>query len=399
MFKYIKEEVRSLKGSWGYLLLVLIPILRKTVFNRARDMNDYNVVDGNASVAIVMVFITVFLLLTKQKELKLYWKSNKTFINYYLFALASVIWAGLDSIPIAGFKAVEVLSSYLLMLLIMVRIGDAFQNFRFILFSLSFLNTIYLIRLAGHNNAYPLLGITELLLVLGALRYRILRFRQVWHHLLIAIPTIILSTSSASWLSLIIGLFFLYSQGRRGWKLWHSILVAGVFYLLWMTFEETIFHIVWGNKSKEMIESGTGREQLWKAYIEGWKESPIIGHGFIVGEKGAVAAHYIAFATNTAHNMMISVLVNTGLIGMALWLMFLWKQCRICWVESTKKNPYALACFPAFVAMCVNANSFPVIGSEWSPVSPPIYALIIFIFLYVPQYRTKGIGNGIQNSW
>lgn len=50
-----------------------------------------------------------------------------------------------------------------------------------------------------------------------------------------------------------------------------------------------------------------------------------------------------------------------------------------------KKNPYALTCFPAIIAMFVNANSFPVIGSEWSPVSPPIYALIIFIFVYIKK--------------
>jgi len=114
-------------------------------------------------------------------------------------------------------------------------------------------------------------------------------------------------------------------------------------------------------------------------------ESPVIGHGFIVGEKGAIAAKYIAFATNTAHNMMISVLVNTGLVGLFIWLYFLWKQCLICWSYSLKKNSYALTCFPAIIAMFVNANSFPVIGSEWSPVSPPIYALIIFIFVYIKQ--------------
>ena len=72
------------------------------------------------------------------------------------------------------------------------------------------------------------------------------------------------------------------------------------------------------------MESGSGREALWMAYLRGWLESPLVGHGFIVGEKGAVAAKYIAFATNTAHNMMISVLINTGLVGMAFWIAFLY---------------------------------------------------------------------------
>ena len=97
----------------------------------------------------------------------------------------------------------------------------------------------------------------------------------------------------------------------------------------------------------------------------------------------------MAFATNTAHNMIISVLVNTGLIGLALWIFFMWKQCKICLKYSYRKNKYALTCFPAIVAMLVNANSFPIIGSEWSPTSVPIYALLIFVFVYIPLSQSE----------
>ena len=214
-------------------------------------------------------------------------------------------------------------------------------------------------------------------------------WKQMQHHIIIAIVTMILGTSTASWISLIIGLFFFFSSSKKGVNVGQAIGIGVLFYGIYQLFGDMIYDIVFGNKTQEMIENGSGRKALWMAYIQGWLESPIIGHGFIVGEKGAIAAKYIVFATNTSHNMIISVLVNTGLIGLGLWIAFMWKQCQICWYYSLRKNAYALACFPAIIAMFINANSFPVIGSEWSPTSIPIYALLIFIFVYIPQSYKK----------
>lgn len=390
MIDSIKEELRLLRSlGWWYLAILFIPILRKTVFNRARNMKDFAVVDTSALLAIVFTVITLYVVWTKWEVIKIYYSENKSFIYYYGFCIISILWAGLSSAPLIGYKAVEVLASFLFIIILMDKIQNVRESFRFILSFFSLLNIIYLIFIHGHDNAFPLLGITQLLLVLGAIKYNVFSKNEMMHHLLISIATIIIGTSSASWISLIIGIVFLLGAKKSGIKVGIMIITAILFYAVWNMFEDTISHIIFGNKSLDAIRTGTGRQQLWEAYLKGWKESPWLGYGFIVGEKGAIASRYILFATNTAHNMMISVLVNTGIIGMAFWLMFLWKQCRICWVNSLRENPYALICLPTLIAMFVNANSFPVIGSEWSPVSPPIYALIIFVFSFIPYYQKE----------
>lgn len=389
MLSYIKNELRPLKKQSLFLSLIVICILRKTLFNRARDMDAYSSVDASASVAILMTAILGALLFTKMGEIKREINDSSPFLYYYYFAAVSVLWAGLQSLAVAGYKAVEVIVSFLAIIFIMHNLKTIKERFSFILVSLTFCNVIYLIMFLrsglGHDNAFPLLAITEMLLLLGSVRYNIFKYKQLKHHFIVSALTIVLGTSTASWMSLIIGLFFFFSTSRKGINLGLALVVAVLFYGAYQLWGDIIYSIVFGHKSQEMIESGSGRRELWEAYIEGWKDSPLVGYGFIVGEKGAIASRYIAFATNTAHNMMISVLINTGLIGLFIWLYFLWKQCWICWKYSLRKNPYALTCFPAIIAMFVNANSFPVIGSEWSPVSPPIYALIIFIFVYIKQ--------------
>lgn len=389
MLSYIKNELRPLKKQSLFLSLIVICILRKTLFNRARDMDAYSSVDASASVAILMTAILGALLFTKMGKIKREINDSSPFLYYYYFAAVSVLWAGLQSLAVAGYKAVEVIVSFLAIIFIMHNLKTIKERFSFILVSLTFCNVIYLIMFLrsglGHDNAFPLLAITEMLLLLGSVRYNIFKYKQLKHHFIVSALTIVLGTSTASWMSLIIGLFFFFSTSRKGINLGLALVVAVLFYGAYQLWGDIIYSIVFGHKSQEMIESGSGRRELWEAYIEGWKDSPLVGYGFIVGEKGAVASRYIAFATNTAHNMMISVLINTGLIGLFIWLYFLWKQCWICWKYSLRKNPYALTCFPAIIAMFVNANSFPVIGSEWSPVSPPIYALIIFIFVYIKQ--------------
>lgn len=403
MWKYIKAEIRPLKGQGLYLFLIIITILRKTLFNRARDMNAYASVDANNSIAIVATLIMLAIVASHFNRIKREARMCSPFLNYYFFAAISVIWAGFQFLAVAGYKAIEVIISFLMVALIMRNLRTVKERFNFVMVSFTFCNIIYLImslRLnTFHDNAFPLLAITQFLLILGATRYKLVRWRQMRHHTIAAVATIILGTSTASWISLIIGLFFYFSTSKKGINIGLAIIVAIFFYTIYQMFGDTIHRIVFGHKTQEMIENGSGRKALWTAYLKGWLESPLIGHGFIVGEKGAVAAKYIAFATNTAHNMIISVLVNTGLIGLGLWIAFMWKQCKICWKYSLKKNTYALTCFPAIIAMFVNSNSFPVIGSEWSPTSIPIYALLIFIFCYIPQsYKINRKQMLLQNE-
>ena len=390
MLESIKEELNLLKGiGWWYLAILFVPILRKTVFNRARAMDAYDVVDGSASVAIVFTIITLYIVWTKWNDIKSYLDSCKYFINYYIFCIFSIAWAGISNAPLIGFRALEVIASFLFIALIFAKAENIRDCLRIVLILLLMSNCLFLVYMHHHDNTFPLLAVAQLLLSLGAIKYKIFSYKQMVHHILIAITTLGFATSSASWLSLIIGLFFFYGTQRNGVKFSSLIIIAILFYFVWNTFSSNISTLIFGNKTEEMIMNGSGRQGLWEAYINGWKESPLLGYGFIVGEKGAIAAKYVLFATNTSHNMLISVLINTGIVGMVLWVFFMWKLCRICWENTKESNPYALICFPAIISVLINSTSFPVIGTEWSPVSPPIYALIIFVFYHICNYQNE----------
>lgn len=351
-------------------------------------MDEFSTVDANNSIAIVATLIMLGIVVYNYRSLQKHMKLSFTFLLYYYFAAISVVWAGFQYLAVAGYKVLEVVVCFLMVMLIMKNLNSVMRNLVFIFIMLTCCNIIYFIqafRGAGfHDNAFPILGAVEVLLAAGVLKYGLLKWKDISHHVIIGFLTLVFATSTASWISFLIGLFVFYSSSLSGININRIIFALLIFFMGYLVMGDFVKEVVYAGKSEEQFKNASGREALWIAYIKGWLESPIIGHGFIVGEKGAVAAKYMAFATNTAHNMIISVLVNTGLVGLFMWIAFMWKQCKLCLTYSYKKNKYALICFPAIVAMLVNANSFPIIGSEWSPTSVPIYALLIFVFVYIP---------------
>ncbi len=68
----------------------------------------------------------------------------------------------------------------------------------------------------------------------------------------------------------------------------------------------------------EKIENGSARKAIWEAAFKLWDENPLMGNGLIVGERRIVG--YIGLAVISAHNSFISVLVNTGIVGMVIFM-------------------------------------------------------------------------------
>ena len=136
----------------------------------------------------------------------------------------------------------------------------------------------------------------------------------------------------------------------------------------------------------EKIENGSGRKAIWEAAFKLWDENPLIGNGLIVGERRIV--EYIGLAVISAHNSFISVLVNTGIMGVVIFINFIFKWfLKVYRFQST--NRYAVILLPAMVATIVNCNAFPAIGSDWNYVAPTVYALIAFAFIKLRKYENN----------
>ena len=68
-------------------------------------------------------------------------------------------------------------------------------------------------------------------------------------------------------------------------------------------------------ETDEQMRSFTGRTILWEAIWDSFTESPVIGHGYFVTSKHGEIDVWEDPSNLTAHNVLLQVLVSTGLIG------------------------------------------------------------------------------------
>ena len=73
-------------------------------------------------------------------------------------------------------------------------------------------------------------------------------------------------------------------------------------------------------ESAELILTLTGRTDLWEAIWKSFQESPLIGHGYFVTSRTGEINVWSGPANRTAHNVLLQVLVTTGLVGGGLFL-------------------------------------------------------------------------------
>ena len=75
-------------------------------------------------------------------------------------------------------------------------------------------------------------------------------------------------------------------------------------------------------ETAEQLRTVTGRVDLWEAVWGEFKKSPLIGHGYFVSSKDGELDVWGWGSPNnkTAHNVLLQVLVSTGVIGAVLFL-------------------------------------------------------------------------------
>lgn len=73
-------------------------------------------------------------------------------------------------------------------------------------------------------------------------------------------------------------------------------------------------------ESKEQLSSATGRDILWEVLWDSWKESPWIGHGYLVGTRNGIVDVWTVAENRPAHNVWLQALVSTGVVGFVLFV-------------------------------------------------------------------------------
>lgn len=388
------------KEVWYLTFIVLINVCRKTIFNVSRQVGTYDTsLDSGTSLALIAIILSIMAIWKYKQEFSYVRKANFSFIAYYILCLSSFLWAG--HFGVIAFKAIEVLCCFGVIGLIINKIESLKLGVLYIITISTLITYVEVLNgfirygyLFHHTNTYSLLAMIALLLCIGSIRYNVFYLGEIKHFIWLNALALVGGTSSASWISFIIGVIILYSMNENGVGIFRTIIVCVVIYVAYTFAFDIISDIIFKGKTKEMIESGHGRQVIWDAAIASWKSSPLLGNGFLIGER-SLGRYGLSLQVISVHNSFLSVLVGTGITGIVLFSHFLFKWFRIM-LTFYKFNRYAVIMLPVAVAIVVNCMAFPAIGSDWNFVAPVVYAVIAFVFLHIND--TTDIEDDIEED-
>lgn len=359
--------------------VIVFHICRKTLFNERREMLDTSV-SGGTWLLLVCVALNLWVVYRNRQLVAHAVCGTRWFLAYMGFCLLSLFWAingeaGLSTI--VG-KGVEILTGYLALAVVLYKIKDVERSVVYVL-CLATVSALCgaVAQRFSHTNSYTVSAMMGFVIALGLRR----QYNPKHINIFIALNLLCLvaGTSSGSYIASLCALVVLFSTGKRGIRIGYALGVCVVALVLYQYAYDIIYSLVFYGHGESAIESGTGRYEAWEEFLEGWKLSPWLGHGYMVGERNLLlmGGHMEIFS---AHNGYLSVLVNTGIIGSALFLAFLVPTLLRGFAKAQVNNlaqPYATIFFAAFCGMLVNNISYPLIGSDWNYTFPPMMAIVI----------------------
>ena len=362
-------------------LIIIFHIFRKTFLNQGRNMGDTSV-SGGTFLMLGCIFLNFWIVYRNSRFLKESISQTRLFLMYTIFCMFSFFWAvtGLGSFSSVVLKDVEVISSYLALSVVLYKIRDLYLCMIYILYIAT------IAALCGgiaqgfqHTNSYSVSAMIGTILAVGL--KKIYNPKYINYFIVANMLPLIMGTSSGTYIAFICSLLVLFSTDKKGIKITQSIIVAGIVYFIYSFAGDYIYSLIFYGKSVDAIEGGTGRYEVWEQFIHGWELSPWLGHGFVVGERNLflLGGHEMIFS---AHNGYLSVLVNTGLLGMSIWGGFVIKTIINGLGRAQVKNPAQTEAAILFAALCgilINNISYPLCGSDWNHTFPPMMCVLIML--------------------
>ncbi len=264
--------------------------------------------------------------------------------------------------------------------MIFMKFRTALSAFRGLLnycFALTLLLLIGNLRLGTlHTNTYSVCAAVTVCLSLCAYRCNLLPFSKMKYYIFGGLFCLLLGTSSGSNIAFTCALIFIFSVKNNRFHFSFFIISLLSLFIVYKFGHHIILKILFPNKSIESVTTLHGRMHLWSGYIEIWLKRPFIGWGFAVGERGGKAFDFM-YALS-AHNGYLSILINTGLIGLSFWLLLFKRLFKSLQRQFIFKSPYAIVVTSAFIIIAINNSSVPIIGSNWGPLATLAFCLLAF---------------------
>lgn len=391
MNKIIKTIYRIYpKEVWVLTAIIFIFVSRKTIFNVRRNVGDFSAsIDSGTGLALFGIIWGALYLLRHRDMLRFAIKGMWPILLYYIIAFSSFMWAG-NAMPII-FKSLESIVNILLVGGIAYYIKEDKRMMFFAILLATFIPYMDVLPhilergfVLYHTNAYTIPAFMGFLLAWGCVKNGIFTLKEMRWIMALNLYTWITGTSTASYISGIIGGIILLSSNENGLKITRTLLTCIVVYIVFSYAEDIIYDFVSAGHSREALESGTGRDKLWTAAIKSWRENPWLGKGFIVGETALGRT-----GQNSAHNSFMSALTGMGIVGITAFCYFQYKWIITSFIKA-RTNVYASITFPAIIAVSINLNACPILGSNWSYVTDTVLMIVAATFMV---FITPNKGN------
>lgn len=379
---------------WILTLIEFIFISRKTIFNVSREVGDYSAtVDSSTSLAMLGIICSLIYIAKYSLFIKHINKMMAALIMVYIVAAFSFLWAG-NTFTIL-FKAIEVLTNIYIIGIILILLFQLCNIKQIVYYIILFcLIATYSEVLAEmvrkgfgfhHTNAYSYSAMIAFLLCIGSIRFGLFKFSELKVSTILSFIAWIGGTSTASYIACLAGLILLYSSNKYGFNIPNAIFVLVLCMLLYIFAGDIVYSFIKAGHSDAEMQSGTGRSLIWEASFMSFQDNPILGSGFVIGERELGPKYGFDFHQLSAHNAFLSVLVNTGLIGFFFFIRLLYKWGMILF-QNSRRNILSTILFPIYISIVINSAACPSIGSDWGPISSCVYLIIGFSFT-LPKTR------------
>jgi len=384
----------SRKTSAWQALLWLVPIalvVRMTVFIRRRSAGEaFDTVDSFALVQIVIVGLSLLALLavvrTRSSLKVLAGTAAGALLSYYALCAVSALWS--PKLVYSAYRAVEVITQFLLIYVAVSYCRNFPAAERTVLLCSALvvlLEHVARIRLSGvavsevpaYSIAAPMIfcycvgeffqaarGRRRMLLLCGVLSF-------------VAVAMGICATSIIATICGFVTAAMCHRTRLRP-LLGLLLLAIVVIYLsgAFDTFEDMAFGIVFPGKSQGTVAGLHGRLNIWSICLDEIMESPVFGHGFVVTTR-------VLGVGNGAHNALVQVALDTGLIGIGLFLYGVLRLIREAVLALRMAAPGSVGCLAAFAAASVQSMATPFVAGSWGAPTFVFTAILAFFTLYV----------------
>jgi exopolysaccharide production protein ExoQ len=392
MKKLTNNRLLKLAGFPGIVLL-LYPILN--IFILDNESISFLSVRGFIRVAYsILIFVTVLSYINRSfynysyvliKKSSLFW-----YLLYLIISGLSFLWSEGSAIEII-MRFFDSTSLFLLIILVVSYLTKKYNIYVAIRWVFFFLLIYIVCEIISFAKIQNLISLN--LMIKSSQFACTIFFFMAWKYAnrLITKWTILIlgvfSGSTVGYIGMFIGfiwLLFFSSNRENNQPLKFIFFILISLFLVFVGSDSILKNTIFSDKESISYEETSGRNTIYNAAWEAFKEKPILGYGFVVGEQKVLLDNTGRFY-DTSHNGFLSALLGTGMVGFLLLLTFF----RISTLEIINSKddihlkPYL---FATLIIIVTHTIGNPGIGSKvlaaWIPS-------ILILTLIAANHLTK----------